>query len=213
MASPELPRTPQQARSVASRARLLDATIACLIERGHAGTTTTEVAKLAGLSQGALYKHFPSKASLMGAAAERLFAQLIEGYQRAFEGLADEAIDDVEERLSAALAMLWELFRSPPLAAAIELYVAARTDAELATTLEPILAQHTENIRLEAERLFPELAGHPHLSSLVAGTMSLMQGAALIMPVSRTTGDNAEERAFIERVITAEARHVLEAQS
>jgi len=211
--APDPPRAPQQARSVASRARLLDATIDCLSSRGHGSTTTTEVAKRAGLSQGALYKHFPSKASLMGAAAERLFGQLIEDYRRGFDALAAEAIGDVEMRLRSALTMLWQVFDSPALAAATELYVATRTDDELAAAVAPILERHNENLRVEAARSFPELAEHPHLSSIVGGTMSTMQGASLFAPMNRSTEHAAEIRAFLERVILAEARAYLEARS
>ena len=60
-----------QARSRATRVRLLQATAAALEELGYAGASTTEVARRAGVSQGALYKHFPSKVQLL-AALERL---------------------------------------------------------------------------------------------------------------------------------------------
>ena len=200
---------PKQARSIASRRKLLTATIDCLVELGHAGTTTTEVAKRADLSQGALYKHFPSKAALMGAAAEHLFAQLIEGYRYAFDGLAAEDIVDVERRLRRALDLLWALFHDAPLAAAIELYVAARTDRELAETLTPILARHTDNVRREAERLFPELASQPALPAILAGVMSAMQGAALIAPLT----DGTLERAFIEQVTLTACLTALEQEA
>jgi len=196
MSASELLPTPKQARSVASRRRLLEATVACLVERGHAGFTTTDVAKRAGLSQGALFKHFPSKALLLSATAEHLFGKLIDGYRRGFESLAAEEIVGLEKRLRKALDLLWALFRGAPIAAAIELYVAARTDDELATALEPILERHTENLRREAARLFPELADHPTLPVVVAGVMSAMQGAALVAPLS----DGALERRFIEQV-------------
>ena len=45
-------RVPQQERSRATQARLLEATVACLVEHGWSGTTTTVVATRAGLSRG-----------------------------------------------------------------------------------------------------------------------------------------------------------------
>ncbi|MEM1032628.1 MAG: TetR/AcrR family transcriptional regulator [Myxococcota bacterium] len=214
MRTAEAGRPPQQARSVASRRRLLDATISSVIERGYAATSTSEVAKRAELSQGALYKHFPSKAALMAATAEHLFGRLIDDYRRGFHALASEQITDVEARLRATLDLLWDLFHDAPLAAALELYVAARTDAELALAIQPIYARHVFNLRLEAARLFPELAGHPDVDSVIAGLMASLQGTTVATPViggHEVAGPKRlAERAFIERVFTTECRRMLE---
>ena len=59
---------PQQERSRATQARLLEATVECLVERGWSGTTTTVVAAMAGVSRGAQLHHYPTKASLVMAA-------------------------------------------------------------------------------------------------------------------------------------------------
>jgi len=54
------------------RARLMDATIECLVERGFGGTSTTLVSELAGVSRGAQLHHFPTKNDLVVAAVEHL---------------------------------------------------------------------------------------------------------------------------------------------
>ena len=41
----------QEERSAETRGRLLDATVECLHEFGYAGTTTTEIARRAGVSR------------------------------------------------------------------------------------------------------------------------------------------------------------------
>ena len=61
---------PQQARAKATRRKLLNAAVQSLCESGCAGTTTTVVANRAGVSQGALYKHFGSKHQLIAATVE-----------------------------------------------------------------------------------------------------------------------------------------------
>jgi AcrR family transcriptional regulator len=58
------------ARSV--RDRLIDAAEVCLSDKGIRATTVSEVAEVAGVSRGWLYRHFPDKASLLGAAIVRL---------------------------------------------------------------------------------------------------------------------------------------------
>ena len=197
---------PQQQRTLETRRKLLDATIDCLVHRGHVGTTTTEVAKRAKVSQGALYKHFPTKAQLLGATAEHLFAQLIVMFRAGFAEVAEEAIVDPSERLKAVLALLWGVFRTEGLAAAVELFTAARTDEALASALRPALEAHMSNIVSEAELLFPEMAGHPALPALVSGVICTMQGASLVAPLH----DGSLERAFVERATLAECQRIVE---
>lgn len=54
------------------RDRLIDAAEQCLIAKGIRATTVCEVAEVAGVSRGWLYRHFPDKADLLGAAIVRL---------------------------------------------------------------------------------------------------------------------------------------------
>lgn len=54
------------------RDRLIDAAEACLRAKGIRATTVSQVAEAAGVSRGWLYRHFPDKATLLGAAIVRL---------------------------------------------------------------------------------------------------------------------------------------------
>ena len=74
MTAPTSIRVPQEERTRAMRARLLEATVECLVEHGFAGTTTTLVSQRAGVSRGAQLHHFPSKNDLVVAAVEHLTA-------------------------------------------------------------------------------------------------------------------------------------------
>ena len=65
-------RVPQADRTRAMRARLLEATVELLVERGFAGTSTTLVSDRAGVSRGAQLHHFPTKNDLVVAAVEHL---------------------------------------------------------------------------------------------------------------------------------------------
>ena len=58
------------------RRALLDATLALAGERGAAGVTLREVARVAGVSQTAPYRHFPDKLAMLAAASEEGFALL-----------------------------------------------------------------------------------------------------------------------------------------
>src|SRR5689334_24666698 len=98
----------QQERSAAMRKRLLDATIDCLVRYGYAGTTTTRVTELAGVTRGAQVHHFPTRTDLITAAVRHLAAKRAE--------LAFDRIDEVRrsaDPLDAALELLWEVHQGP----------------------------------------------------------------------------------------------------
>ena len=54
------------------RARLLEATVELLVEKGYAGTSTTLVSERAGVSRGAQLHHFPTKQDLVVAAVQHV---------------------------------------------------------------------------------------------------------------------------------------------
>jgi AcrR family transcriptional regulator len=181
-----VPRVPttrrtQHERREATRARLLAATRDALVELGYAGTTTTEVCRRAGVSQGALFKHFASKGELLAATAEQLFAHLIDAYRETLPRLAG-----VQDRAEAAVGLLWDAFEDVRLLAAIELYAAARTDRELAARLAPVAERHGENLHALAHELFPEAeAKRPDFDALVSVVVQAIQGATLGSLASR----------------------------
>jgi AcrR family transcriptional regulator len=139
-----------QVRSLATRAALLDAAIDCLVERGYAATTTIETARRAGVSRGAQLHHFPTKAQLLATAVEHLFDRRRADFLEAFA-----AIDPRADRLDAALDLLWSMFEGPVFVAWTELWVAARTDPELAATVLAVERRFTEETRTTFSELFP----------------------------------------------------------
>jgi AcrR family transcriptional regulator len=124
------PRRTQEERSAETRARLLDATVESLIEVGYARTTTTAVCARAGLSRGAQLHHFPTKSELVIAAVAHLAARRARDLREEAKRLAD-----LDDRIEAAMELIWTSFAGPLFYAALELWVAARTDAELRENL------------------------------------------------------------------------------
>ena len=155
-------RRSQQERREATRRRLLDAAVEELIQTGYVHFRTAEVCRRAELSQGALFKHFATKAELVGATAQHLFSLLIREYQELFAQAAAH-----EDPIGTSLTLLWKTFNGPRPKAAVELLAAARTDPELAATLSPVIAEHRANLRAAARSLFPTLAGRPNFDAHV----------------------------------------------
>ena len=172
------PRRTQGERRATTRQCLLDATIESLVEVGYSGTTTTEVCGRAGVSQGALFNHFATKAELVAATAEHLFANLIDTFRA---GLP--LLDANTDRAAVVVQQLWMVFQQPRLEAAFELYVAARTDAELARRLASVSEHHSENMQRLAHELFPETAHDARFDAFVDLGISALQGAAISRPL------------------------------
>jgi len=58
----------------ARRRQILAAALSCFAERGFSGTTTRELARRVGITEAALYRHYPSKESLYAAMIEEKMA-------------------------------------------------------------------------------------------------------------------------------------------
>lgn len=90
------------------RERLMDAAETCLRDKGIRATTVSEVAEQAGVSRGWLYRHYPDKASLLGAALVRL--------NNAYWGEAHttlEAVEGLTEQIAAGIRLGRSAYDSP----------------------------------------------------------------------------------------------------
>jgi AcrR family transcriptional regulator len=143
-----------QERSVATREALLDAALESLVDRGYAATTTIETARRAGVSRGAQLHHFPTKAQLLGTAVEHLFERRLAEFRVAFA-----SVDPGANRLDAAVDLLWSMFQGPVFIAWVELWVAARTDPELAVTVVMVERRFTAETRAMFAEMFPREPG------------------------------------------------------
>jgi AcrR family transcriptional regulator len=181
-------RVPQEERTRAMRARLLEATVDCLVERGFSHTSTTLVSERAGVSRGAQLHHFPTKNDLVVAAVEHLTD--VRGADLA---AAAERLPTGERRTRAVLQMLADHFTGPVFTAALELWVAARTDEALMAAVEPL----EQRVGRETHRLTVELLGadesRPGVRELVQTTLDLVRGLGL----ANTISDDARRRTRI----------------
>ena len=80
------------------RERLIDAAEVCLRARGIRATTVSEVAEVAGVSRGWLYRHYPDKVSLLGAAIVRLN----DAYWSEAHAVLEQ-IDGLDEQIAAGI--------------------------------------------------------------------------------------------------------------
>lgn len=144
------PRLTQDEKSAETRRRLLDAAIECLIERGYANTTTSEIAERAGLSRGAQLYHFPKKEELITSAVEHLFELMFVDLKEKVSQLTNE-----NDRRAMAIDQVWEICNGRHQTAWMELLVASRTDAYLRKTISVANARTVKFIDESYRELFP----------------------------------------------------------
>jgi AcrR family transcriptional regulator len=186
-ATPRRRRT-QEERSATTRAALLDATIDCLAEYGYANLTTTRVVERAGVSRGAQVHHFPTKAQLVSEAVMHLAGKRIEEFLQTMPRLPRSE----EKRVSRILDLIWEVHTGPLFEAALELWVAARTDPELRASLNAVEDDVAQTVASVGPSLFPEVAARPHFQTDVDSAMAAIRGLALLRFVDDP--ENVERR-------------------
>ena len=169
----------QQQRREETVGRLLDACIATIIEVGYAKASAAVITKRAGMSVGALFRHFDTMGDFMAATASEVLRRLME---RGTKQVA--AIPPEEPPLEAGLTILRDITHSPENAVLYELLVAARTDEKLKATLQQELGQYAEKI-IDAVRALPGAERFPEdkFPVIVGLLTNVFDGAALVQSI------------------------------
>ena len=168
-------RLTQDEKTAETRRRLLDAAIVCLIDRGYANTTTSEIAERAGLSRGAQLYHFPKKEELLTSAVEHLFELKFGEIKEKVSRLTNE-----NDRRATAIDLMWEISNGRLTTAWIELVVASRTDAYLRESVSAANDRVTEFIDRSFRELFPPSEGANDFYELIPHIVCLtLEGMAL----------------------------------
>lgn len=144
----------QNERREATRGALLTAAVESLIETGSSGFTTADVVRRAGLSNGALFRYFPTKGDLLAATVEHIFERLRQDYTDDFRSMPAE-----KRTMANLLELLWRVMSDPALAAVYEVYTAARTDGWLQAAIEPVVTDHMDRLNALAHEVFDDVAG------------------------------------------------------
>jgi AcrR family transcriptional regulator len=161
-------------RSAATQTRLLDATIECLIERGWAGASTTEIVRRAGVSRGAQVHHYPTKEDLVIAAVEHLVERRIREFQTTFADLPA-----AQRTPAAAMRVLYDRCFRATFEPWLELAVAARTDPELHARFVQFESRFFETALATFRQLFPDAAADPTFARIALRlTFAVLEGLA-----------------------------------
>jgi AcrR family transcriptional regulator len=169
----------QQQRREETVARLLDASIATIAGIGYARASAAVIAKHAGMSVGALFRHFETMGDFMAATAQEVGRRQLDSFTKQVAEIPADG-----PALESALRILRDLTRNSTNAVLYELMIAARTDDKLRATLQVVLEQYSSKI-YDAARALPGADAVPEevFPALVALLTNSFDGAAVAQAV------------------------------
>lgn len=182
-----------------TKARIERAALALFCARGVDAVTTREIAAASGVSEGALYRHYPSKDSLSITMFFAIHARLADEVARA--AVSAEKIDDKARAIVAAYVRIadedWTLFSYHLLTTHRFLPYADKTSAAHSTTpvsvVERVIAKAMEKGEL------PQ--GDPALKASAA--LGVVLQTALHKIYGRVEGDLRSHEAPLARAVIA----------
>lgn len=162
----------QEERSRNTQARVMQATIECVLAKGIRATSTVDVARQAGVSRGALVHHYPSKTLLMQSALEDLLNQEVESVRQLAVSVQEGNFD-----FDSLLRVLHEHFKGDLYMVTLEYLTTARTDPDIMKVLIPLAARFNSSLETIWEQLVAS-SRHTSRKNRVAlnATLCMMRG-------------------------------------
>ncbi|AXE28810.1 hypothetical protein DK842_02075 [Chromobacterium phragmitis] len=197
-------RRTQQSRRESTIGKLVEAAIECLMESGYHGTSVQLICGRAGVSQGALFRHFATKNELMQPVGRKVVDDIFESALTLAAQLPPGMSE--EERI---IALMKALVMSPRHIVLLELLMAARTTPDLRDVFLGSASTYFRDrfVALMAS-LFPRYAISTGFFATLLTMMTTMHGMALYRTLAEhPEGDRMREqwllsalRAELERI-------------
>lgn len=180
-----------------TRERLLRAAAGVFAERGYDGTRVADIAAAAGVSNGALYAHFGSKAGLLVASLRRYGPQVMSTLLAA---APERSIGDLLLAIGRWLPRRRDRHRH----LIVEALVASRRDEDVAGPMRGYVGERAGWIAdlVRAGQGSGELDPAVSPEALAHLCLLLAMGSALVTPDLHTV-DDAEWSALLVRVVAA----------
>lgn len=193
-------RRTQKERKEATVEKLIDATISTIVELGYHKTSLSAICERAGVSQGGLFRHFPTRKALIIAAAEQVNTRLTMEFMKRF--LNRETGKDI---VSTGIELISGVMYSPEQAVWHELMVAARTDPELCAAI----AEHEGKLSRETSALANTIAINSDIDvDVILAAVHLgircFDGLALARCLHKDTSEDEAIRGLLQKLGRAE---------
>lgn len=158
-------RRTQRERREATIAKLINATVDTIVELGYSKTSVREICSRAGVSDGALFRHFDTRLDLIVACADHVADQTIQE----LGDLAD-VTPGPDQNARVIATAIRQATRRPFSSVWQELFVAARTDEELRRRIRPALQRYIDL----STQLMQSLPGVEEISKEQLGMWQLL---------------------------------------
>ena len=179
------PRPPKELRDQVRRDEIVEAARICVVRHGFNAASMAEIAEMARMSVGQIYRYFPNKEAIVHAIVEQIV-------ERRLEWLASDAnADDLPGTLSRAL-----LFGHPTENRDVSvLMLEIGAEATRNPAVAAIVLDAHRRVRVQAVAMFRK--AHRHLSEQQAGACVDLLGALTEGCASqRVTGVGREDKAL-----------------
>lgn len=185
----------QEAKSLKTRTGICQSTVACLVEHGYGETTISRVVQKAGVSNGALLHHFPSKEHLMTATAEYLLNRTNRRPER-----QHQPDDSDDSPVASDLLTNWTYFiNTPHYRALLEILIASRTDNKLRAQIEDTLhAYHAQSVA-HMTATYESASGREEDAELLLWMSNIFFRGLLIQ--DQYSADPEQQRRMVQRWI------------
>lgn len=154
-----------------TRQRILDAAYECLVEVGYARTTVVAVQARAGVSTGRLLHHFASREELFAAVVQHMGEVRLAAIRSRLAPPTPK-----QDQIDTAVQAIWDILGDSLFEAWVEIWIAARTDRQLWSVLEPVESKLVEQARGLAATAFGSHSTHPRFLELIDLLSSSIHG-------------------------------------
>lgn len=148
-----------EATKAARRAQIIEAAIACFLERGYTNTSMSDIIKASGLSSGSIYSHFTGKEDILISAINERLTSIKALYAALPEGAGPQDILEtihtnqmINENFSAMLRIRLESLHAPEI---------AKATADTIPLLQSIIAKALTPWAVEQLRVLHEINPDP----------------------------------------------------
>lgn len=194
---------PKQARSHATRRRLLDAAVEVLVEEGYGSISTSTVARRAGVSRGAHQHHFANRETLVIEAVRHMSEARLDDLR---ERIAD--LPRGVRRVAGGIDSIFDLYSGTFFAAILELSLAARHEEGL----RDAVAEEEREMATTIHQLGVEILGEEAMADTAVAqrwTMAIatIRGVALLRALQHSDATIGRQWKIARAAILANLNH------
>ena len=143
-------RRTQEERTATARAKLIEAAIKLIGEKGFARTTMADIATAADFTRGAIHHHFQNRVDLVRAIIHEVERRVFVSFSAA----APKPNVSLEQRIDILINGLYQVSQSSAYLAAIDIWFTSRADPELFEVASQSVRRYSKHFRTAWQETF-----------------------------------------------------------